>query len=54
MVVIFFCFQRDTGHPHPHCDAVIQNYSILLSQLGRNEAAIRAAIESAHREAGLG
>jgi hypothetical protein len=52
-LVIFLRFRRDTGHPHPHRDTVLRNYTILLSELGRDEAAIRAAIESAHREAGL-
>jgi hypothetical protein len=54
MVMIVLRFQRDTGHPHPHRDTAMQNYAILLSELGRDEAAIRSAIESAHREAGLG
>jgi hypothetical protein len=53
-VVIFLKFQRDTGHAHPHRDAAIQNYAILLSEMGRDEASIRAAIESALHEAGLG
>ena len=53
-LVIFLTFQRDTGHAHPHRDAAIRNYTRLLSEMGRDKAAIRAAIESAHREAGLG
>jgi tetratricopeptide (TPR) repeat protein len=53
MVVIFLAFQRDTGHAHPHRDAALRNYANLLAQLGRDETAIRAAIESARREAGL-
>jgi tetratricopeptide (TPR) repeat protein len=53
MVTIFLAFQRDTGHVHPHRDTVINNYAILLSELGHDEAAIRAALDSARREAGL-
>jgi tetratricopeptide (TPR) repeat protein len=52
MVVIFLAFQRDTGHAHPHRDGALRNYTTLLSELGHDEAAIRAAIESAHHEAG--
>ena len=54
MVVILLAFQRDTGHAHPHRDKAINNYALLLSEMGRDEAAIRAAIKDAHREAGLG
>ena len=54
MVVIFLVFQRDTDHPHPHKDAGLRNYGNLLKELGHDEAAIRAAIEAAHREARLG
>jgi hypothetical protein len=53
-LVIFLAFERDTGHAHPHRESAIQNYAHLLSELGHDLAAIRAAIESAHREAGLG
>ena len=53
MVVIFLAFQRDTGHPHPHREAVIQNYTNLLSAMNRDDASIRVAIADAHREAGL-
>jgi hypothetical protein len=53
-LVIFLVFQRSTGHPHLHRDAAIRNYTRLLSEMGHDDAAIRAAIESAHREAGLG
>jgi tetratricopeptide (TPR) repeat protein len=52
-LVIFLRFERETGYPHPNRDAAIRNYEHLLSQMGRDEAAIRVAIESAHREAGL-
>ena len=53
MVIIFMAFQRDTGHVHPHRDTVIENYAILLSELGHDEAEILATLESAFREAGL-
>ncbi|MSP01419.1 MAG: tetratricopeptide repeat protein [Acetobacteraceae bacterium] len=54
MVVIFLRFQRDTGHVHPHRDGAIGNYSVLLADLGRDAAAISAAIADARREAGPG
>ena len=53
MAVIFFKFQRDTGHKHPYADADHHNYEVLLSELGHDEAAIRATIEAARNEAGL-
>ena len=52
-LVIFLAFQRNTGHPHPHRDAAIRNYTNLLSAMGRDQATIADAIAGAHREAGL-
>ena len=52
-LVIFLMFQRDTGHPHPHRDAAINNYAILLEEMGRTEAEIAGALQAAMREAGL-
>ena len=38
-LVIFLQFTRRTGHPHPHLDDAIKNYSALLMEMGhsRNE-----------------
>jgi hypothetical protein len=44
---VFFRFQRDTDHSHPQRDGP-RNYARPLSELGRDEAAIRAAIDLAH------
>ena len=52
-VVIFLMFQRDTGHPHPHRDAALTNYTILLQEMGRGEAEIAAELRTAMTEAGL-
>ncbi len=52
MVVIFLNFERNTGHAHPHRDTAVGNYESLLANMGRDEAAIRAAIESVRRETG--
>ena len=53
-LVIFLRFLRYTGHKHPHRDAAMRSYEGLLSELGCDEATIRATIESARREAGQG
>jgi tetratricopeptide (TPR) repeat protein len=53
-LTIIFTFERDTGHEHPYRGADIQNYADLLTAMGHDEAAIRAKIDSARREAGLG
>ena len=52
-IVIFLMFQRDTGHPHPHRDAALTNYTILLQEMGRGEAEIAAELRTAMTEAGL-
>jgi hypothetical protein len=51
--VTFLSFERSNGHVHPHRDDAIKNYATVLSELGQDEAAIRAAIEAARNEAGL-
>ncbi|HME27801.1 MAG TPA: tetratricopeptide repeat protein [Acetobacteraceae bacterium] len=52
-LAIFLAFQRDSGHPHPHRDAAIGNYSRLLAAMGRSETEIAAAIAKMKRQAGL-
>jgi tetratricopeptide (TPR) repeat protein len=52
-LVIFLMFERDTGHAHPHRDAAIGNYSILLTDIGKSETEIAATIAAVRREAGL-
>ncbi len=51
--VIFLMFQRDTGHAHPHRDAVLNNYAMLLKEMGRSDAEIAAEHRAMMREAGL-
>jgi hypothetical protein len=41
---IFLQFTADTGHEHPHLRA-IANYSVLLEEMGRSPAQIRAQLE---------
>ncbi len=53
-LLIFLTFERANGHAHPHRDAAIANYTILLAEMGHDEASIRSAIDTARREAGLG
>ena len=53
MVAIFLAFQRDTGHAHPHRDAAINNYAALLTDMGKTEAEIIAALTALFRAAGL-
>ena len=43
-VAIFLDFERATGHPHPHRDAALNNYAVLLKAMGKTDAEIRAAI----------
>ena len=51
--VLLLCW-RDTGHPHPHRDAALNNYDVLLQQMGRSEAEIAVEVQAVRREAGLG
>jgi tetratricopeptide (TPR) repeat protein len=53
VVEIFLQFTRVTGHPHPHLQAAIKNYSILLSEVGRSEAEIQARLQSLAEQHGL-
>jgi tetratricopeptide (TPR) repeat protein len=52
-LVILLKFQRRSGHAHPFRDHAIRNYRHLLSALRWRKTSIRAAITTAHREAGL-
>ena len=52
-LAIFFAFETQTGHAHPHRDTVSGNYTALLAAMGRREAAIGEAITALRREAGL-
>ena len=52
-LAILLRFQRDTGHAHPNRDQALQNYIDGLTDLGRDQAAIEAAVADAAREAGL-
>jgi hypothetical protein len=42
---IFLQFTAATGHEHPHLSAAIANYSVLLEEMGRSPAQIRAQVE---------
>jgi tetratricopeptide (TPR) repeat protein len=41
---IFLQFTRTTGHQHPHLQAAINNYGLLLLAMGRTEEEIRAQL----------
>jgi tetratricopeptide (TPR) repeat protein len=41
---IFFKFKAQTGHEHPNLQTAIGNYSTLLSEMGKDQAAIRAEL----------
>jgi tetratricopeptide (TPR) repeat protein len=43
-VAILVEFARRTGHPHPQLEAVFDNYAALLGEMGRSQAAIKAAL----------
>jgi hypothetical protein len=53
VLAIFFAFQHDTGHAHPHRDAAIQNYAGLRAAMGKDEADIAASIAALWQEADL-
>ncbi|MFH1371767.1 MAG: tetratricopeptide repeat protein [Planctomycetota bacterium] len=36
-LVIFIKFTRQTGHPHPHLEDAINNYTSLLMQMGHSK-----------------
>lgn len=52
-VVILAGLVRQIGRAHPDHDDAVDDYRALLAALGHDAAAIDAAIEAAHREAGL-
>jgi len=52
-LAILLAFQCETGHAHPHRDAMISNYEALLSAMGKSEAESAAALAALRREAGL-
>jgi hypothetical protein len=51
-VAIFIDFERGTGHPHPYRDAGLRNYAVMLAEMGKSEAEIKAAIVSLLTERG--
>ena len=53
VVAIVLRFQRDTGHPHPHRETVIANYTGLLGAMGRGDADNAASLQALMRDAGL-
>ena len=50
-VLIFGDFGLTTGHQHPHFEAALTNYSILLKAIGRSEAEVERALTSVTAEA---
>ena len=44
-LLIFLRFTRRTGHPHPHLQAAIKNYTALLSQMGHSPDQITARLQ---------
>jgi hypothetical protein len=47
---IFLQFTAATGHEHPHLSAAIANDSVLLEEMGRSPAQIRAQVEEAEQQ----
>jgi len=52
-LAIFFAFEGQTGHVHPHRDEAIANYAALLAAMGRSAAETGEAIAALWQEAGL-
>ena len=50
-LVIYFMFEQRTGHQHSHLERAIDNFTILLEQLGRNPQQIQREIANVEREA---
>jgi tetratricopeptide (TPR) repeat protein len=50
---IFLQFTAATNHEHPHLSAAIANYSVLLEEMGRSPAQIRAQLERISRSLGV-
>jgi len=44
-LVIFLEFTRRNGHPHPHLQDAINNYSRLLVQMGHSEEQVAARLK---------
>jgi len=51
-LAILINFERKSGHPHPHRDQAVANYSGLLAAMGNSEAEIEAVIPSLTDEDG--
>ncbi|MHC4213604.1 MAG: tetratricopeptide repeat protein [Planctomycetota bacterium] len=45
-LVILLRFTRRTGHPHPHLDDAINNYSALLKQMGHSQNEINNRLKA--------
>ncbi|MBW8041599.1 MAG: tetratricopeptide repeat protein [Planctomycetes bacterium] len=44
-LVIFLNFTRRTGHPHPHLEDAIENYTALLMQMGHSKDQVAARLK---------
>jgi tetratricopeptide (TPR) repeat protein len=44
-LVIFLQFTRRTGHPHPHLETAVNNYTALLLQMGHSQDEITARLK---------
>jgi hypothetical protein len=46
VVAILIDFERKTGHPHPHRNTVLRNYTGILAEMGKSDVEVGAAITS--------
>jgi len=53
MVEIFLKFTHETGHPHPHLQAAVNNYATLLQAMGRSAEEIQGTLETLGRRFGV-
>jgi hypothetical protein len=51
---ILLQFTAATSHEHPHLSAVVANYSVLLEEMGRSPAQIRAQVQELRSRAAAG
>ena len=50
---IFLKFTRETGHPHPHLHAAVNNYAALLQAMGRSTEDIRNNLDKLGKKFGV-
>ena len=53
MVEIFLTFTRETGRPHPHLQAAVENHYFLLEEIGHSEEEIQGTLKALGQRFGV-